>query len=158
MGIEGLVSTLIAGMATLVGVAVASVASSDVIRKLLRRVFKVPEQPEKPYSERLAELTAGLTKASGEVDAVLAELSQVSLSREAAVQRLETDLATLETREKELKEKIETLEETPLPVAEHFAQLLKSGERRGARRDYMLFGAGVVVTTAIAIIIQAVGG
>ena len=154
MGIEVLVS-LVSGMVSL---GAGGLVANDVIRKLVRRLLKVPEQPEKPYSERLAKLTAGLTKASREVDAVLAELSQVSLSREAAVHRLETDLATLETREKELKEKIEALEKTPLPVAEHFAQLLKSGERKSARRDYMLFGAGVVVTTAIAIIIQGVAG
>lgn len=54
---------------------------------------------------------------------ILGELAEVARSREAAVQKLETDLETLETREKELKEKIGALESTPLPVAEHFAKL-----------------------------------
>ncbi len=67
-------------------------------------------------------------------------------------------MQTLETREKELKEKIEALESTPLPVAEHFAKLLESGEKRSAKRDYVLFGAGVVVTTGVAIIIQVIAG
>lgn len=87
---------------------------------------------------------------------MLAELSQVARSREVAVQKLEIDLVALETREKELKEKIEALESTPLPVAEYFAKLVDSGEKRSAWRDYILFGAGVVMTTVIAIIIQIV--
>jgi hypothetical protein len=46
------------------------------------------------------------------------------------------------------------LEKTPLAVAEHFAKLVAPGEKRSAMRDYLLFGAGVVVSTAIGIVIQ----
>jgi hypothetical protein len=113
---------------------------------------------EKPYSERLSELTASLMRASREVDSVLSELACVARNRESAVQRLEDDLQSMEMREKELKEKIEALENTPLPPAEHFAKLLESGEKRGAKRDYLLFGAGVIVTTVIAITIRMVAG
>ena len=70
------------------------------------------------------------------------------------MQKLESELATMEGREKELKERIDALEKTPLPVAEHFAKLIESGEKRSARRDYALFGAGVLVTTVVAILIQ----
>ena len=35
-----------------------------------------------------------------------------------------------------------------------FAALVTPGERRSAMRDYLLFGAGVVVSTAIGIAIQ----
>ncbi len=154
MGIEVLAS-IIAGLASLVA---GGVASSKLIQKLFRHLLGIRREPEKPYSERLAQLTASLTKASREVDSVLSELAQVARSREGAVQKLETDLAALETREKELKEKIEALESTPIPVAEHFAKLLESGQQRSATRDYVLFGAGVIVTTAIAVIIQVVAG
>ena len=134
------------------------VALSEFIQKLVPHIFGIRKEPEKSYSKRLAQLTASLTKASRDVDSLLSELAQVARSREGAVQKLETDLVTLETREKELKGKIDALESTPLPVAEHFAKLLDSGEKRRARRDYMLFGAGVLVTTMIAIIIQVVAG
>lgn len=63
-------------------------------------------------------------------------------------------LTAMEGREKELMERIETLERTPLAVAEHFAKLVAPGERRSAMRDYVLFGSGVVVSTAIGIVIQ----
>ncbi len=154
MGIEFLIS-IIAGLASL---AAGGIASTAIIRKVLRRFPGQRKKPEKPYSERLAELTASLTKSSREVDLVLAELAQVAGNREVAVQRLEADLAALGNREKELKEKIDALESTPLPVAEHFAKLIEAGEKRSTMRDYALFGAGVVVTTLIAIIIQVVAG
>jgi hypothetical protein len=130
------------------GSLVAAAATSGVVLPLTRRLFGRP-QPQKSYGERLSTLTASLTRASSEVDDVLRELAQVARDREAAVKKLEGDLAGLEGREKELKDRIEALQKTPLPVAEHFAKLLESGERRSARRDYLLFGAGVVVTTAI---------
>lgn len=154
MGIEVLVSVI----AGLVSIAAGGVMSSESIRKLVRFILGIQGEPKKLYSERLSELTTSLTKASSEVDSVLSELAQVARSRESAVHKLETDLQILETREKEMREKIEALESTPLPVAEHFAKLLESGENRGAKRDYILFGAGAVLTTLIAIIIQIISG
>ena len=150
MGIE-IVSTILGALASLLA---GGIASTEVFQKLIHYALGKPKEPSKPYSERLAQLTANLTKASREVDNVLAELAQVAGSREAAVQKLEGDLASLESREKELKERINTLEKTPLPVAEHFASLIEAGEKQSAKRDYALFGAGVVVTTVIAVIIQ----
>ncbi len=149
MGLEILASVIGAVASLLAG----GVASSQFFRELLRILLKRKE-PEKPYSERLAELTNNLSKASREVDAVLVELARVARDRAKAVQQLETDLATMEGREKELKERIQALEKTPLAVAEHFAKLVAPGERRSAMRDYLLFGAGVVVSTAIGIAIQ----
>jgi hypothetical protein len=140
---------------SIIGAAASLVAgaSTNVIWELLRNRLKRKES-EKPYSERLAELTGNLLKASREVDAVLVELARVAQDRAKAVQQLEADLATMEGREKELKERVEALEKTPLAVAEHFATLVAPGERRSAVRDYLLFGAGVVVSTVIGIAIQ----
>jgi septal ring factor EnvC (AmiA/AmiB activator) len=126
----------------------------ELIQKLVGRLFGAPKAPKKAYADRLAELTEDLTKASREVDAVLSELAQVAKERADAVKQLETDLTAMEGREKELKQTIETLERTPLAVAEHFARLVAPGERRSAMRDYLLFGAGVVVSTVIGIIVQ----
>lgn len=142
MGIE-IIATLVSAVAAGLGF-----AGLEIVQKLVRQLLGVQEEP-KPYGVRLGELTQSLSRASREVDAVLAELAQVARDRESAVHKLETDLASLEQRERELKTTIEALEKTPLPVAEHFAKLLESGERRSARRDYALFGAGVLVTTVI---------
>jgi serine/threonine protein phosphatase PrpC len=147
---------MISILAGLGGLAFGGIASTKFIQTLIQLLRRQIEHTEKPYAERLAELTDNLTKASREVDAVLAELAQVALRRQTAVEGLEANLTLLESREKKLKEKIESLEKTPLPVAEHFAQLLEAGDKRIAMRDYALFGAGVGVTTVISILIQVV--
>jgi peptidoglycan hydrolase CwlO-like protein len=149
MGVEVLASIL-GALASLIA---GGVASTDLIQKLVRALLGRPT-PQKSYSERLSQLTESLTKASREVDTVLVELAQVSKDRAEAVRQLEADLSTMEGREKELKERIEALEKTPLAVAEHFAKLVAPSERRSATRDYLLFGGGVVVSTVIGIIIQ----
>jgi septal ring factor EnvC (AmiA/AmiB activator) len=144
-------------VAGLISLLAGSVATSEVFKKLIMKLLG-RKAPLKTYTERLSELTTNLTKASSEVDQVLAELAKVSMDREKAVKDLETGLGQLEKREKELKERIEVLQNVPLPVAEHFAMLVEPSEKRSARRDYVLFGAGVVVTTIIAVIIQLFTG
>ena len=66
-------------------------------------------------------------------------------------------MQALENREKQLQESVQALENVPIPVAEHFARLTAVGEKRNAKRDYILFGAGVVVCTVIAIILKLAG-
>ncbi|MCP5368743.1 MAG: hypothetical protein H6907_18860 [Hyphomicrobiales bacterium] len=143
-------ATIIGALVSLLG---AGMALSSVTQRLLATLVG-RAQPQKPYSQRLAELTESLQRASREVDAVLIELADVAKDRAQSVQQLETDLAALESQEKELKERIGTLQNTPLAVAEHFAQLVAPGEKRSAMRDYSLFGAGVVVSTTIGVAIQ----
>lgn len=150
---ETLVSIL-AALLTIVGVVLAS---SEFIRKMLYQILGKPE-PKKSYGERLSELTRSLSSASSEVDSILAEMSSVVKEKESSVMELKEGLSNLEKRERELKDRISSLENVPIPVAEHFAKLMKYGERRSAKRDYVLFGAGVIVTTMIAIIIQLIVG
>ena len=133
------------------------IASSELIHKLIRHILG-KEAPPKTYSERLSELTSSLTTASSQVDSVLHELSLVAREKEDTVKKLEAGLGELEKREKELKQKIEALQNVPLPVAEHFAKLVEPSERRSARRDYILFGAGVMVTTIITLLLQVFSG
>jgi predicted RNase H-like nuclease (RuvC/YqgF family) len=152
MGIEILVSLLAATLSMVAG----GIASSEVIQKLLRRVLKLPVQ-EKGYGERLSELTESLTKASRQVDQVLSELATVAKEREKNVRELEANMQLLEKRENDMKTRIEHLEKVPLPAVEHFAEIMNRGEKRSAIRDYMLFGAGVVVSTVIAIGLKAFG-
>jgi chromosome segregation ATPase len=151
MGIDNL-AVVLGAIASLLG---GGLASTELIRKLLRRALGKPE-PSRTHSERLSELTASLTTASAEVDSILRELSTVAREKEKSVKQLEVGLSSLQEKEQALKDKISALENTPLPVAEHFAKLVESGEKRSATRDYVLFGAGVVVTAVVTIIIQVI--
>lgn len=111
----------------------------------------------KTYRERLDELHASLAKATQEVDAIVSEMTDVTLRRESAVAKLEKQVGELELREQELTLRIENLENVPIAVAEHFAQLTNEGEKRSARRDYRLFVVGVIVTTITGIILKLIG-
>ena len=130
--------------------------TSEAIAKLRRRWFKLP-LPKKSYSDRLGELADSLTKASRQVDEVLSELASVAKEREENVKGLEESLQLLEKREGDIKTRIEHLEKVPLPAVEHFAEIMNRGEKRSAKRDYMLFGAGVAVSTVISIGLKVFG-
>ncbi|MEI6697337.1 MAG: hypothetical protein WCO13_14880, partial [Bacteroidota bacterium] len=103
---------------------------------------------------QLSKLTSNLINASKEVDIILTELSLVAEDREKKIQILDSELNLLQKKEAELKNKIETLGKIPIPVAEHFATLLQGGEKMSRKRDYILFGAGVIVTTIISILLN----
>ena len=109
------------------------------------------------YSEKLTRLTGSLTHASSEVDKLLVELAQVSLERATAVQKLEEELKGLAEREEQTKKRIQDLENVPLAVAEHFAKLTEPGEKRGARRDYMLFVSGLIAGQLLSIVLKVFG-
>jgi hypothetical protein len=140
-------------IAALVSALAGGLTATNVVRKLIYRILN-KELPQKTYSERLSELTGSLSKASQEVDGVLREMASVAHERETSVKELEIGLKDLELREKELKEKIAILQSVPIPVAEQFAKLVEPSEKRSARRDYLLFISGVVVTTIIAVSLQ----
>ena len=118
------------------------------------------ERP-KSYQEKMEKLTKTLIKASKEVDRTLQEMLEASRQREAMLRAMEQKEQELSQREKQLQERIETLEQVPLPAAEHFAQMsseiIASMEKRSARRDYAIFGLGVIVTTIISIILRSLG-
>src|SRR5688572_969046 len=116
--IAGLLGSLLAGIGF-------EFFGSDLAKKF---GFKDSSNKE-TYSEKLKTLTSNLEKSSKEVDLLLIELSQVAKEREENVKKIETDLANLQSREKEMKERIENLEKVPLPVAEYFAELTSQGEK-----------------------------
>jgi hypothetical protein len=150
--------SIISGLASLLagGLFTAKIVQ-DLLKRLFPKLFPAKQTPPESFSDRLSRLTTGLTKASMEVDRVLDELAQVARDRETAVKVLESNLTAMEQQEKELKKKIETLEKVPIAVADQFAKLLETGEKRSAKRDYLLFGAGVLVSTIIAVVLKLAG-
>ncbi len=89
--------------------------------------------PKAGYGERLQTLTESLTKSSQEMDNLLEELTHITRDRQSAMEKVESDLAALLTREKELKERIDQLENVPLPVAEHFLMAVTYETRLSSR-------------------------
>jgi hypothetical protein len=123
--------------------------------KVVLRALGV-EQTAQPAGVK--DLFAELTKTSAAMDRIVADIGGFTRDREAAVTRLEGDLETLSRREVELKARIEGLEKVPLPAAEYFAKLVEKTEKRSAKRDYLLFLSGVVVSALLAIILKKAFG
>lgn len=156
MGPE-LLLAIITTLVSLIGGGLAiNAATEKVVRKLVYRVFGRKE-PEPSYAERLNTLSENIRKSFNEMDTMLAELAGVTREKKLAMERVEQEVVNLQNQERELQERIEHLQNLPLPVAEHFANLTLVGEKRSARRDYVLFGTGVIVSTLIAIGLRLLG-
>jgi cell division protein FtsB len=151
---QDILLSVLAGLASLIAATLQTYLVPQIRRWIRRRILRLPEEAEsaETYGERLHRLTGALRHASREVDNVLAEVSKVTRERESAVTTLESQLATLTAREQELQERIAALQNVPLPVAEHFAALAARGEQSSARRDYVLFGLGVLVSTLVSVL------
>lgn len=126
--------------------------------QLRKNTSKLRKARSKTYADRLRILTHNLANASSQVDEILSELTEITNAKEYSLQQLEANLKELQERERKLKEGIETMESVPVEAAERFADLMEAGEQRSAKRDYLLFGIGVVLTTTIAIIIEIARG
>lgn len=153
--IVGILVSLLATIATsFLGYGVTGSSADRVIKRVLK--LDKPATADS-YHQRLSALTESLAKSTAEVDEVLAEIARVSIERGKAITKLETELQSLEQKERELQGRVEALKNVPLPVAEHFAALTAAGDKRSARRDYMLFAAGAVVSSVLAILLHLAG-
>lgn len=110
---------------------------------------KAPDGPEMLFGE--------LSEASKKMDAAVSRIQEYTKARESAVLNLETQLSQLMQQEGELRKKIEALQSVPLPVADYFASMVSKGEKSSAIRDYMLFAAGVVVSSIVGIVLKHFG-
>lgn len=131
--------------------------AENLLRKLFGRWGWIKAKKEISYSEKLEGMTSNMRRASQDMDALFEELAKATKERKEAMEKVESELLALQKQEKELQERVDQLKSVPLPVAEQFVKLTESGEKRSARRDYALFGAGVVVSTAIAILLKVTG-
>jgi len=98
-----------------------------------------------------------LSMASEKMDVVVKQIQEYTKGRELAVSKLESQLGLLSRQEQELKQRIQGLQNIPLPAAEYFAQLVSKGERRNAFRDYALFLLGVVVSAGVGVLLRKLG-
>jgi hypothetical protein len=102
-------------------------------------------------------LFKALSAASEKIDAIVKQIQEYTEGREQAVAKLESQLGLLSQQEQELKQRIQGLQNVPLPAAEYFAQLVNKGERRSALRDYVLFLLGVLVSAGVGVLLRKLG-
>lgn len=143
---------------TLVSAAVVSLMAGVLTTLRPRAAAARSGAKHRLYAQRLDELTVALRRPSREVDRLLDELAEVAAERQAAVDQLTKQLAVLSKQEQELRRRKDELGNVSIPVVQAFAEISAEGEKRSARRDYLLFGLGVVITTVISIVFVLLQG
>jgi DNA repair exonuclease SbcCD ATPase subunit len=121
---------------------------------------------------RVNELAENLRRDSSELNGLLVEMQAITERRLSDVSEQEKKLQELTDREVSLKERIASLEATRPEAVEEFVRLLqrqqaeaearaqvqqKTLEIRSARRDYILFLAGVLASVVVAIVLSSLG-
>jgi len=91
------------------------------------------------------------------MDNLVQKIQVFSIEREKAIVKLESQLGIMSQQEQELSKRISSLKDVPLPAAEYFATLVSKGEGKSAKRDYVLFLLGVLVSSVIAILLKKFG-
>jgi hypothetical protein len=102
-------------------------------------------------------LFKALSASSLKMDGIVKQIQEYTHGRELAVTKLESQLGLLSQQEEELKQRIQGLQNVPLPAAEYFAQLVTKGEKRSALRDYVLFLLGVLVSAGVGVLLRKLG-
>ena len=145
------------------GILLFLVMVSYVVRVILwRRPVKggisqpLPELDEVLVrSEYFRHLSLQLQKKLDEVGEISRDLQRASEDWQQRYSVFESKVADLSDKEKELQAQVDSLGQIPLPAMEYFkAQLHKEGES-AARRDYLLFCAGIVASLLVSLAIIA---
>ena len=161
MGLEVLVALVAAAAASLLTVPLVERLldryENTATLRLLERLGLVELTDTTSFQAKIKKSLSALSNATREVDETVLAITKLATQREQTLSRLEAQLGELTTRESELKNKIQTLEQVPIEAIRHFEEVLNKGDRRSAYRDYMLFGAGVIVSTIIAILLKWFG-
>ena len=138
------------------------VSKQPPIEAIIRRLGGEPPKAQKAtFAERMRIQTQNLQLASAELDELLREMKEEAASREAAVSQLEGKVIELAEREQALQSRVEALSVVSPRAVQEFVTLLEEqqtkGERRSARRDYILFALGVLVTIALTFVFNFLG-
>lgn len=172
MGIEILLS-VVAGLISLLAGAILQL-TSNVLKPYLQKekqknpnskftdifakLLSIESDDQVPnYRERISRTLEALKKASNEMETATAEFNSIMREKQATIDELESKLSDLSAKESELSSKIETLQKVPIEALTHFEKILYKGDKRSAYRDYILFGAGVIMSLIVTIILRKFG-
>jgi hypothetical protein len=148
-----LLSTIISGI-------IALVAGTGLtwIRSFLTKRFGTKKVPEKfDYNAKIEASVKMMKRSSGEINTLIAELEEFSGEQRRRVQEMEMALEKLNREEQELSKRMEAMKSVSVPAAEHFAAIMQKENSRGAKRDYLLFAAGVVASIIVSIVLKMTG-
>lgn len=143
-------------VASLLGALTAYLANVLTEKAVARRAAEAGATES--FQDRMSKLGEELKRASAQIDATLLEMRSITEAREQSIATLESRLQELASHEETLKKKVETLKQVPLHAVDYFLQATEKSEKRSVRRDYLLFVSGVLVSTAITVLLKLVFG
>lgn len=149
-------------LAPLILGSLAAVLGAGIIFGLELVSFSVRKHgKEISTSLRLKESILKLSKAADGMDSVIRDVVAEMKARENVLEELRNRIDVLSEEDEKLSQEVETLRQTPVPVAEYFQEInirnLQQLEKKRARRDAIFFVLGIVVTTTIAVILKLFG-
>jgi len=115
----------------------------------LKLIFIFEENKSIPFKDRLSSSITTLKNATEEIDNVIEEIAKISEEKHQTISKLEHQLVFLEEKENHLEDKINTMEKVPVESMKYFEEVLNKGDKRSAKRDYLIFISGIIVTTII---------
>jgi hypothetical protein len=113
------------------------------------RSDEVPESTStQTLTSRANSVIERLRESAVEADQLVAEMDSIAAARALAVAQVEARLQEMAREEKETSERLEALKDmddkTKAAIASVFNQSLMEEGKRGGKRDYILFAAGVI--------------
>ena len=114
-----------------------------------------------PPSLRVQESISKLSKASEEVDRVIRDVVAEMKAREDMLEELRKEHAALSEEERKLSDRVDALKHVRIEAAQYFQEInqknLEQTEKKRARRDFYFLLIGIILTTAIGIILKLLG-
>lgn len=113
-------------------------------------------RPRGDFERRIQEITDQLQKSGSDAQALLDELAQVMEARQQQVRDAHASLLALQMEEYEVQERVAALKSVRPEAAGAITALLDESleerDKRGARRDWLIFGMGVLATAIVSLI------
>ncbi len=107
--------------------------------------------------ERLAELAINLNANAIETYQLIDQITNELRAKQEALAILHDKTSEMAAEEERIRKRIDALNATKSEVFRHFEEWMQSNERKGVRRDLVLFVAGAIVTTVLAVILKRLG-
>jgi hypothetical protein len=144
--------SILSSIISIIGAAVGMSLFNDKLSIFIKKIGN--NKADETFSSKVEKLNSKLKKTSEEADVIIKEIETLTTERVEKVKKMEDEINVLADKEKQLNERIETLRNVPIEAVKQFEELLNKDNRRSARRDFVLFGLGVVVSTVITIVLK----
>lgn len=113
-------------------------------------------RPSKDFDRRIADITRRLQQSGQDAQALLAELEELMAARRQQLFDAQATLLQLQLEESAVQERVDHLKsiqpEAAVAIGGVLNESLTERERRGERRDWLIFGLGVVATAVVSLV------